>query len=190
MKSTETRAHLHPARIGRLATALALTGVLAVTGCSSSKSATSASSAAGVSESASSPAVTTSLAASTPASTPPSTPPSTPASSRAVGSLTGSWTGDYRSAAGDDEGTVKATFAQVGNTLSGGITTDSVCFMKGSLTGTVSGTTVTLVAKFGGDKLTFTGSMNSPTGRNIQGTYKAVTHCGNGGGTFELGHTG
>lgn len=181
MKWTKAGGRLRLAGVGRLGATLALTGTLAITGCSSSKSvkaATPTSSSASVTVSASNTPATTSAAA------------STPASSSAVGSLTGSWTGDYQSTAGDDTGTIKATFAQVGNTLSGAITTDSVCFMKGSLTGTVSGTTVTLRAKYSSETLVFTGSMNSPTGRNIQGTYKAVTHCGNGSGTFELGHTG
>jgi hypothetical protein len=187
MESTQTQGHLRRARIGRLAATLTLTGTLAITGCSSSSSAkpgTSTSSSASFTASASSTPATLSPAVSTSASSAVST-----ASSAPVGSLTGAWKGDYRSTAGDDTGTITATFAQVGNTLSGGLTTDSACFMKGSLTGTVSGKTVTLVAKYGGEKLTFTGSMNSPNGRNIQGTYEAVTHCGNGSGTFELGHT-
>jgi hypothetical protein len=177
MKAIESLVRPRPARIGPLAATLALIATMGLAGCSSSKSAGPRTSAS-IAHSASSTPATTSAAA------------STPASSSAVGPLTGLWTGDYESATHDDTGTIKATFAEVGNSLSGALTTDSVCFAQGSLTGTVTGTSITLVAKHGSETLTFTGSMSSSAGRNIQGTYQAVTHCGNGQGTFELGHTG
>lgn len=168
-----------PSKMKRLAATLAFTATLAIAGCSSSKPAKSASSApsASVTQSTSTTQATTSAAF------------STPSSSSTVGALSGTWTGDYRSSAGDDTGTIKATFAQAGDTISGAITTDSVCFKQGTLSGTLAGTTITLIATQGSHTLTFTGSLNSPTGKNIQGTYKAVTTCGDGNGTFELGHT-
>jgi hypothetical protein len=177
--SADTRGLLRLTRTAWLAATLALTATLAIAGCSSSKAAKSAGSApsGNVTQSTSTTQATTSEAS------------STLPSSSAVGALSGAWTGDYRSSAGDDTGTIKATFAQAGATISGAITTDSVCFRQGTLSGTLAGTTITLIATQGSQTLTFTGSLNSPTGRNIQGTYKAVTTCGNGSGTFELGHT-
>jgi hypothetical protein len=172
--------------MGRLAASLALTATMGVAGCSSSSPSAGPVTSASVRDSASSTPASTSAAASTSTSA----AASTSASAATGGALTGSWTGNYESAAGDDTGTIKATFAEVGNSLTGELTTDSVCFTKGSLTGTVNGTRVKLVAKYGSESLTFTGSMSSPTGRHIEGTYQAVTHCGNGNGTFELGHTG
>jgi hypothetical protein len=177
VKSIESLVRARPARIGPLAATLALIATMVLAGCSSSSSAEPVGSTSIADSAGSTPAITSAGA-------------STPASSAAAGALTGLWTGTYESAARDDTGTIKATFAEVGNSLTGELTTDSVCFTKGTLTGTISGTNITLVAMHGSETLTLTSSMSSSHDRNFRGTYQGATHCGNGQGTFELGHTG
>lgn len=120
----------------------------------------------------------------------PSAARSTPSPSASAANFTGTWHGNYTSSSGDDSGSLSVVFTQHGSILAGTITTDSVCFRKGSVSGTNFGETVNFVAVGIGNtgsqhKLTF--KVSSRTSRNLQGSYQAVTSCGNGSGTFELG---
>lgn len=108
---------------------------------------------------------------------------STAASPASAGNMTGTWNGTTDSSAGQDVVDLTVLFTQQGPTLSGSITTDSGCFRGGTVSGTNNGATVDFVAVSGSQKVTFKASSS---GRHMQGTYQAVTSCGNDNGNFEL----
>lgn len=112
-----------------------------------------------------------------------STATSSAAPSVSAGSLTGAWQGTADSSAGMDVIDLTVVFTQQGSSLSGSIETDSVCLRRGTVSGTNNGATADFVAVSGTQKVTFKASS---TGRHMQGTYQAVTSCGNDHGKFEL----
>lgn len=112
-----------------------------------------------------------------------STAESSTAASSASGRLSGTWQGTADSSAGQDVIDLTVVFTQQGSTLSGSITTGSVCFRDGTVSGTNNGATVGFVGVSGSQEVTFNATSR---GRHIDGTYQAVTSCGNDNGTFEL----
>lgn len=98
--------------------------------------------------------------------------------------LDGTWTGTYESSATSDRGTVKIDWKQSGQQLAGTIVVSNTpCVSNGTISGTVSGTTIAFGAVKGATTIAFTGTLS---GKTIFGTYKADASCGNATGTWSV----
>jgi|KBSSwiStaDraftv2_1062776.scaffolds.fasta_scaffold137931_2 hypothetical protein len=114
----------------------------------------------------------------TPASSTVASPTNQPPNSAG---LSGTWTGTWGNQTPDQStGTFTLTWSQNGNNLAGTITiTGTPCLSGGSITGSVSGSTITFGAVQGEVEVKYSGSI---AGQSMSGTYQ--TDCGNAKGTW------
>ena len=118
------------------------------------------------------------VASAGPTATPPSPPPKP---SPTGGSLAGTWSGQWANQTPDQStGGFTLTWTQKGSTLSGSITiTGTPCLSGGSITGSISGSTITFGAVNGQVSVGYNGTVS---GSSMAGTY--ATDCGNARGTW------
>jgi hypothetical protein len=123
-----------------------------------------------------------------------STPPASssgspsPSPSTSSNSLTGTWTGTYQSTTTTSAyGTFTIVFTQAGSQLNGTIDIkNSGCISTGTITGTVSGGTITFGAVKGAQTIDYTGTVSGTT---MSGTYSAP-QCAHGKGTWTATRSG
>jgi uncharacterized protein (TIGR03437 family) len=94
--------------------------------------------------------------------------------------LAGAWQGTWSAALGA-KGTLTANLSQTGASIGGTISPASWCFSSGVISGTISGSQVSLNITFsGGQKVSFSGATNAPA-TAITGQYTVVSgSCGDG----------
>jgi hypothetical protein len=126
-----------------------------------------------------------------PSSIPPSSIPaagSTPAGSSrpATGatSIAGEWKGTYVSGLRSSiTGDFTVTFTQRDSTVGGTIEVHPGCVESGTISGTISGPTITFGQVSGSSRsVTFAGTV---TGDQMKGTYQSPAACGNDHGTWQ-----
>lgn len=101
--------------------------------------------------------------------------------------LSGQWRGEYRSfyAGG---GAITGTFSHSGSALTGSVSVTNAepCFSSGPVSGSVSGSSVTIGVTYSNlAKVTFTGAI-APGGGSMSGQYDATSACGVDRGTWKL----
>jgi hypothetical protein len=96
--------------------------------------------------------------------------------------LGGPWSGTWQDTSPDtSSGTFAVTFTQTGNNLSGMITVKGTpCLTSGTVTGTITGGTISFGAVSGQVQITYDGSVS---GTKMQGTYAAPA-CANAKGNW------
>ena len=103
----------------------------------------------------------------------------------AVG-LAGDWTGTYASTKyPSTTGTFHAMFVVTGATISGTVEISSACVPHGTLSGVLSGTTISFGAVTGAETVNFTGTIS---GSQMNGTYTSGPTCGDDNGTWKAQH--
>jgi hypothetical protein len=115
-----------------------------------------------------------SAAPTTTSSSIPSVPPASSASASA--GLGGSWTGTWQDVTPDQvAGTFTLTWTQSGNTLTGSIAVKGTpCLAAASVSGSVSGSTITFGAVSGAHTVVYDGTVSGTT---MKGTYTAPAAC-------------
>lgn len=153
--------------------------VVLLTACSggSAKTGSSGASASGSQESvASSSAASSSAPSVTSTSTAPAASPPSAGASHAAGTWNGTWKSDKYSI----NGTFQVTLNIAGESLAGDITVDgSQCITRGTVTGSVDGSTISFGAVQASNSVAYTGTIS---GASMVGTY--TTPCGNDSGTW------
>jgi hypothetical protein len=96
--------------------------------------------------------------------------------------LAGLWNGNWKDSSPDTSGgTFAVTFTQTGSNLSGTIAVKGApCLTNGTVTGTITGSTISFGAVSGQVTITYNGSIS---GSGMQGTYDAPA-CGNAKGNW------
>lgn len=98
--------------------------------------------------------------------------------------VTGLWNGSFTSKDGSG-GTFRINYRQAGSAVEGTITATSTCIPSGTITGTVTGSaiTVTLMSPTG-SAITLDGTVS---GNTMSGSYAADSSCRSDTGTWEAG---
>jgi hypothetical protein len=96
--------------------------------------------------------------------------------------LAGVWNGTWQDTSPDtSSGTFAVTFTEAGSALSGTIAVKGTpCLTSGTVTGTITGSTISFGAVSGQVTITYDGSVS---GSKMQGTYAAPA-CGNAKGNW------
>lgn len=122
-----------------------------------------------------------STVATSPTAAPATAPPAT-ATTSTGSALDGTWTGTWNSSDTSDNGAVTIQWKQSGQQLAGTIVVSNTpCVTNGTITGTVSGTTITFGAVQGATTIAYTGTLS---GTSLSGTYQANASCGNAKGRW------
>lgn len=165
-----------------LRTALVAAGlVLVLAACTSAASVPSAPPAAGASQTAASVAP---LPTAVPVPTPTPVPTATPAPSGSPApTLAGTWNGTWQDVTPDHVGgTFVLTWTQNGSVLMGGIVVNGTpCLSVATVTGTVSGSTISFGAVSGTHTVVYNGTISGTT---MKGSYVAPAACVNATGTW------
>jgi hypothetical protein len=104
--------------------------------------------------------------------------------------VTGSWEGNWSSTRGVG-GAVTASMDQSGSSLNGDLELkSSPCFSKGTLTGSVTGTTVLIGTAFGGGQTVDFDGTATEDGKSMSGKYSVKGGlCGGDTGTWSMNRT-
>ncbi len=104
--------------------------------------------------------------------------------------VTGSWEGNWTSTRGAG-GAVAASMDQSGSSLNGDLELkSSPCFSKGTLTGSVTGTTVLIGTAFGGGQTVNFDGTATEDGSSMSGSYTVSGGaCGGDKGTWSMKRT-
>ena len=133
----------------------------------------------------STPAIVVSTPPATTSPTPAPSPTATPTTTGGVTGLAGTWIGHWANTVPDQAaGTFQLHWTQSGATLAGTIVIGGTpCLSGGTITGHVSGSTITFGAVHGSVTVTYTGTV---AGKSMHGTY--ATGCGHAQGTWSATH--